>query len=181
MKKIYSDIGQQPGTKSGRLPADKPVINRLSTAGFVLPSVTIGFPFVLASGGSFMTVSSMPWGIRGSVVSWGNRPIGAPSYPAPPRLAAPLPCCAPPRPDPPVVCPGFGFDNCKTVFCVFAEARIYETRKTQIRSHINSSAAQSWAPRCFRWTGGISSKGCLGINAVVLLWKTSRAVVTFFH
>ena len=37
------------------------------------------------------------------VVSWANRPVGVPSCPAP--SAPPL------RPDPPVVCPGFGFDR----------------------------------------------------------------------
>ena len=39
------------------------------------------------------------------VVSWASRPVGVPSCTA--RLA-PQPRRAPPRPDPPVVCPGFG-------------------------------------------------------------------------
>ena len=39
------------------------------------------------------------WRARGRVVSWPDRPNGVPSYPAPPR------------PDRPVVCPGFGFDR----------------------------------------------------------------------
>ena len=66
-----------------------------------------------------MTVSSTPWGVKVTVVSSANRPVGAPSYPAPPRLAAPLPSRAPPRPDPPAVCPGFGFDKC-IIFCLLA-------------------------------------------------------------
>ena len=43
--------GQQPGTKRARGPADKPVINSGSTAGFVPPPVYIKIPlFVLAQG-----------------------------------------------------------------------------------------------------------------------------------
>ena len=40
---------------------------------------------------------------------WANRSVGVPSCPALPRPVAP-PCAAPTRPDPPVVCPDFGFD-----------------------------------------------------------------------
>ena len=39
----------------------------------------------------------MPLTARGTVVSWANRPVGIPSYPAPPRPAAP-PYAAPLRP-----------------------------------------------------------------------------------
>ena len=49
---------------------------------------------------------------RGTVDSWANRPVG-PVLPRPaPRSPAPPPHRAPPRPDSPVVCPGFGFDKC---------------------------------------------------------------------
>ena len=45
----------------------------------------------------FRTVFSIRWRAKGRVVSWPDRPNGAPSYPAPPRPAAP-PCAAPTRP-----------------------------------------------------------------------------------
>ena len=47
----------------------------------------------------------MPWKLRGSVASWANCSVVVPSCPAP------LPRRAPHRPDPPEVCPGFGFDR----------------------------------------------------------------------
>ena len=84
-------IGQQPGTKSGRRPADKPVINRLSTAGFVPPSVYMGFPLFVLPKRRSGQLSSMPRRARWSVVFWANRPVGVLSYvpgPAPPcRIA----------------------------------------------------------------------------------------------
>ena len=103
MKKVYKDnyrrryTGQQPGTKSGRGPTDKPRKNRLSTAGFVPPSVYMGFRlFVLPETrpGGF---STMVRKVRGTAAFWANRPVGVPSCPSPPRPAAP-PCAAPPRP-----------------------------------------------------------------------------------
>ena len=53
---------------------------------------------------------SIRWRTRGRVVSWPDRPNGVLSYPAPPRPAQPF-RRALPRPDRPVVCPGFGFDR----------------------------------------------------------------------
>ena len=57
-------------------------------------------------------LSSIVSRVRGTVVSWANWPVGVPfclSRPAPPS------CRAPPRPDPPVVYPGFGFDKCSCI------------------------------------------------------------------
>ena len=58
-----------------------------------------------------MTVSSISWRTRGTVVSRANQPVRTASYLAPPRFAAPPPRRALPRPDPPVVCPDFGLDR----------------------------------------------------------------------
>ena len=78
-------IGQQPGTKSASRPADKPVINRWSTAGFVVPSVYLRFAlFVLANRGP-QPLSLIRQSVRGTVLSWANRPVGVPFCPAPTR------------------------------------------------------------------------------------------------
>ena len=50
-------------------------------------------------------VSPMPWRVRGTLMSWANCSVGV-ALPGP----TPLPRRAP-RPDPPVVCPGFGIDK----------------------------------------------------------------------
>ena len=97
--------GQQPGTKSASRPADKPVVNRGSTAGFFPPSVYIGFRLFVLLERRRSDVSSMPWRVRWTFVSWANSSVGTQSCSTPPgRRRAP-------RPDPPVVCPGFGFDR----------------------------------------------------------------------
>ena len=89
-------MGQQPGTKSGRRPIDKPVINCWSTAGFVPPSVYIGFPLFVLPRRCSGQLSSVRWGARAAAVSSANRPVGVPSCPLPPRPAAP-PWAAPNR------------------------------------------------------------------------------------
>ena len=75
---------------------NEPRMNRLSTAGFIPPSVYIGFPlFVLPEtrpGGC----SSIVRKVRVTVVSWADRPVGIPSCPFPARPAVP-PCAAPSR------------------------------------------------------------------------------------
>ena len=69
-------------------------MNRGSTAGFVPPSVYIGFPlFVLAKGRSGH-LSTIPWRARRTVGFWATRPVGILFCSAPPRPAAP-PCAAP--------------------------------------------------------------------------------------
>ena len=93
--------GQQPGTKSARGPADYRQINRWSTAGFVLPSVYIGFPLFVLPENRPGGLSSMIWKQR----EWLTPGRIVPS--APPRPAAP-PCAAPPRP---AISPGFGTDK----------------------------------------------------------------------
>ena len=66
-----------------------------------------------------------PWVARGEVVSWANRPVSVPS-PAPPRR----PVVRPPRPNPPVVYPGFGFD-----MFVFYN-RLHNTKQCSTEKHI---------------------------------------------
>ena len=118
-------------------------------------SVYIGFRLFVLLGRRSGDVSSMPWRVRGTLVSPADRSVGIQSCPNPPRRSAlhrislvrasgrtfrrfvfdalggtrascllgeqfcwhpvlpdpaPPPRCAP-RPDPPVVCPGFGFDK----------------------------------------------------------------------
>ena len=72
-----------------------PVINRLSTAGFVPPSVYIGFRLFVLPGGCSGQLSSMPWGARGTVASSAKKPVGVQPCRArsaqPPRRAPPDP------------------------------------------------------------------------------------------
>ena len=96
-------LGQQPGARSGRRPADEPRINRLSTTGQLvmvfLYSVYMGFRlFVLPKrhSGQLFSMPWKPWGAKGTVVSWANRPVGVQSCPA--TLCPAPPCTAPPRP-----------------------------------------------------------------------------------
>ena len=85
----------------------QPLVNRLSTARLVPPSFYMGFRlFVLLESRSGDT-SSMLSGVRGKLVSFrGELFCRRPTLPGP----NPLPGHAP-RPDPNVVCPGFGFDK----------------------------------------------------------------------
>ena len=86
----------------------QPVINRLSTGRFVPPPVYLGFPlFVLAKRRSEQLFTA-PWRARGTVAFRADRNVGTLFCPGSPRLAVRY---APCRPDPPVVCPGFGLDR----------------------------------------------------------------------
>ena len=100
-------IGQQPGTKSAPRLGDKSRINRWSTAGFVLPVVHIGFAlFVISknvqkiclrcSGGHVKRFCPARKSRRRSTLPGFSRPDG------PPYVA---------RPDSPVMCAGFRFQN----------------------------------------------------------------------
>ena len=93
-------IRQQPGTKkqpsSRGQSGDK--INRGSSAGFVPPSVYIGFHLFVLPGTRPGGFSSIVWKVKASVASWANRPVGVPSCPSAPRLAVP-PCAATSRPN----------------------------------------------------------------------------------
>ena len=85
-----------------------PLINRGSTADFVPPSVYIRFRvFVLPKRrpGQFLRLAGGQEGglSPGRIDTTASRPT-QPRSPSPPRRA-------PPRPDRPVVCPGFGFDK----------------------------------------------------------------------
>ena len=99
--------------KSASRPADNPRINRWSNMGYVPPSVWMGFPlFVLPKRGPRRVAFDSPERQR-TVLSWANRSVGVPLCSAPAIPA--IPPCAQPRPDPPVVCPGFGFDKWPTL------------------------------------------------------------------
>ena len=99
---------QQPGTKSASRPVDKPRINRGSTTRFVPSCGLDRISLVRASEEMFRTVvfDVLEDTRDGCVLRRETR--RRPILPGPPCPAAPL-CAA--RPDPPVVCPGFGFDK----------------------------------------------------------------------
>ena len=74
-------------------------------------SVYIGFRLSVLPprrSGQLPSMPWRPWKAKRTVVPWANRPDGVPSCPASLHPGAHR---APPRPDPPVVCPGFGFDR----------------------------------------------------------------------
>ena len=104
--KSRRSTGQQPRTKSASRPADEPLRNRLSTAGFVPAFGLHRISLVRASGETFRRRLFDAWGGTRDACLLGvlfcRRPVLLGSAP-PPRRA--------PRPDPPVVCPGFGFDR----------------------------------------------------------------------
>ena len=106
--------------KSGRRPTDKPVIIRGLAAGFVPPTVYIGIPLFVLPKGCSGQLSSMPWRVRGTVVSCANKPVGAPSRPAAP------PCAA--RPGTPVVFPGLGFSRVSRALPVYRMLRPEDNR-----------------------------------------------------
>ena len=96
-----------------------PLINRLSAAGFVPPSVYIRFPLFVIPKRRPQQLSLIRQSVRGRV-SWANGPVGGPfcpalRYPPPRRARNPrfLWLCieAILRHDPPMVCPDFGFDR----------------------------------------------------------------------
>ena len=73
-----------------RRPANKPVINRLSTGCqqrvFLIHRFTyVGVSSLVLPRGREGQLSTMPRRSKGTVVLWANRPVGVPSYPAPPR------------------------------------------------------------------------------------------------
>ena len=98
--------GQQPRTKSASRPVDKPQMNRLSTADFVPAFGLHKISLVCASGKTLRgRVFDALEGTRdpcplGEKFCW--HPVLSDAAP-PPRRA--------PRPDLPVVCPGFGLDS----------------------------------------------------------------------
>ena len=110
-------IGLQPGMKSGCRPADKPLINRglcssngLHRNSLVRASEEIpGHPWDEKGLQMFRTVvfDALEGTRDGCVLR--EQTCRRPILPGPPRPDAPL-CAA--RPDPPVVCPDFGFDRC---------------------------------------------------------------------
>ena len=154
-------IGQQPGTKSGRRPADKPRINRGSTARCVPPSVYIGFRlFVLPR-----IVQDICLRCPGNL--GGQRSgclLGRPTHrhpiscPAPLRPAAP-PCAAPPRPARGMS--GFGLDKLRWVYTrlvvgrgqtnnCFVPPRIH-SRARREQGTIRQAADRELERTCIRW------------------------------
>ena len=98
-----------PRTKSGRRPADKPLVKR----GFRCPIGLYKISFVRASEETVWTVAfDALEGTRDGCLlgELTGRTDPSASRPARPRPAPP-PRRAPPRPDPPVVCPGSGSDK----------------------------------------------------------------------
>ena len=133
-QKGIDPLVKQPGTKSPSRPADKPVANRLSTARQPVVNFSLvprscfymGFPCFVPPKNCPGQLFSVPWRARWTVVSLAHRPaavLGASTrrHPTPPCRAPPRPAalrtrrpprrCAPPRPVPPVICSGFGFDR----------------------------------------------------------------------
>ena len=97
--------GQQSGTKSAFRLAVKALINRGSTAHFVPPFVYIGFSLVRPSGKTLKQRSCNPLEDTRDLCFLGEQFCWHPILPDPGRFRRA------PRPDPPVVCPGFGFDR----------------------------------------------------------------------
>ena len=103
-------------TQSGRGPADKPVINRSSTAHCAPRLGLNGISFVHASENTYRRVffGSLVGKMDGCFLAAQTRRL----HPALTRLAPPRPDPprpprrrAPPSPATPVVCPGFGLDT----------------------------------------------------------------------
>ena len=121
-----------------------PRSNRWSTTGFVPPPVYMGFPlFVLAKrhSGQMFTV---PWRARGTVGSQADRIVGTLSCSASPRPAVRH---APCRPDPPVVCPGFGLENYDYVVLLYRHSvmfRMIGIRVIATRNLGSGSIHQMW-------------------------------------
>ena len=95
-------IGQQPGKKSGRRPADKPLVNRGFCSSIDLHRIS----YVRASDQSFRTVVPDALGKRGV-----GCPLGEPTRRRPVLPGPVPPRRAPPRRDPPVVYPGLASTN----------------------------------------------------------------------
>ena len=97
-------IGLQPGSKSCRRPADKPLINRGSPAVFFSNDLHRNY-FVRAAEKLFGTVifDALEGARDGYFLR--EQTCRRPTLPSPPRPDA-SPCAA--RPDPPVVCPVYG-------------------------------------------------------------------------
>ena len=82
---------------------------------------------------------SIPCNGRGTVASWANRPAGAPPRPALPRRAPPR-CAA--SPEPPVVCPGFGFER-----STMTKVRRSECHRSCRSRSETFSSGEVWFPR----------------------------------
>ena len=152
--------GQQPGTKSASRPDDKPRINRWSTAGFVSPSVYIGFPLFVLPESRPQRLSLIRQSVRGTVLSWANRSVGVSFCPALPSL--PLRRARSPVPTRPwyvrvfdstsILCIIISLSDYFFLFIWFVVSlmlsRLLSTEKF---FHISYSPASSWTDdfRCF--------------------------------
>ena len=130
--------GQQPLVSSQEQRALLALlISRGPTAGCVPQSIIIGFRLFVLLGGHPGDVPSMPCKVRGTVVFWAGHPVLPDSAP-PPRRA--------PRPDPPVVCPGFGLDRCSTKSAALHVVCMYRPGANSTREYpIQFGATWSYA------------------------------------
>ena len=147
------------------------MINRRSTAGFVPPSVYIGFPlFVLAKRRSEQLFTAVRLGARGAVGFQGHRNVGTLFCSASPRPAVRPATC---RPDPPVVCPGFGLDR-------YGIRRAPNSSCPQMQNWVETSERQSPLPdsgsNCSRATASAAgrSPGALSVKAAPRLRPARR-------
>ena len=141
--------GQQPGTKSAFRPGDEPVVNR----GFCS---SVGFKYELDCS-CFRkdvqdSVRDLLGGKREGLFLGRIDPTA--SRPTQPR-SAPPPRRAPPRPDRPVVCLGFGFDNS------YLSTRIYFNLSNPKSRHTTGRSGRGGARR-----GGGAGRGWVGLDAV---------------
>ena len=103
-----------------RCPAAEPVMNRWSTGHFIPPPVYKRFPVLVLAKRRSKQLFTPRRRAGGKVGFWADRHVGTPLCSASPRPAVRL---RPRRCDPPVVCPGIGFDrssanreNCRAHF-----------------------------------------------------------------
>ena len=160
---------QQPGTKSAPRPADKPLINRLSTG--CQPPVV--FPHRL----TWDFARSCFWGDvqetclcfrclggYGGRSSPGRNVLSAARSARPPRRA--------PRPEPPVVCLGFGLDRCLIVFVFLCMQGMSVNLMIPKPGHITSSAGGGGAQR----RGGRAGAGRGGAGRGGARWEGGGSV-----
>ena len=83
---------QQPGRKSACCPGDKLRVNQFQNGNQLVilfsHSVYMGFRLFVLPESRSGDLSSMPWRVRGSLVSWATSSVGTQSCPTPPRRPA---------------------------------------------------------------------------------------------
>ena len=129
-----------------------PRINRGSTFGVVPPSVYIGFRLFVSIFFFQGSCVRCPGSYEGKLSPGRTDPSASrPAWPRP----APLPHRAPPRPDPPVVCPGFELDRylLKLVSCKAYPGKSYTTvRNVFSKARPNGTLYKPKDKQTVRWT-----------------------------